>query len=68
MKLLLNHPKSSDEDVSSALMTGSFFGLPCKLQHHPHSLQCLSLPKSRIGNIYVYLNNKAPSMDTCGAP
>ena len=25
MKLLLNHPKSSDEDVSGALMTDSFF-------------------------------------------
>ena len=54
MKLLLNHPKSSDENVSSALMTDSFFRLPYKLQYYPHSLKCLSLPKNRIGHINVY--------------
>ena len=54
MKLLLNRPKSSHEDVSSALMTDSFFRLQYKVQYHPHSFQCLSLPKNRIGHINVY--------------
>ena len=53
MKLLLNRSNSSDEDVSSALMT-LFFCLPYKLQYHPHSLQCLSLPQNRLGHINVY--------------